>query len=242
MIDDTSDPSEPAGRRGQAQVEPVVPLDQEDDPEPDPGRPRRKARKSLSQRLTQLAEDESRPRIAMADLLTLMPGQAVAALILILAMPNILPGPPGLSAILGLPLVYLNFQLMTRRRPWLPRFIADRSLGRADFLRLTQRIAPLLARVERLLRPRLPALVQRGAEPVIGGFCLVLALVILLPLPLGNMLPALAISLMMLGLLEHDGLWVGIGALTGAVSLVIVAGVVYAMTKAAVFLLSRAFA
>lgn len=242
MIDDISDSAEPARRSGPAEVAPVIPIAADDDPEPEPGKPRRKLRQSLSQRLTQLAEDESRPRIAMSDLLTLMPGQAVAALILIFAAPNVVPGPPGLSAILGLPLVYLTLQLMLGHRPWLPKVIAERSFSRADFATLVGRIAPLLARVEKLLRPRVAPLVGWHAERVIGGFCLVLAVVLTLPVPLANMLPALAICLMMLGLLERDGLWVGIGAVAGIASLVIAAGVVFAMIKAVFFLLSRAFA
>ncbi|SMO88467.1 exopolysaccharide biosynthesis protein [Paracoccus laeviglucosivorans] len=239
MIDDSSDKSEPSRRRGLGEVDPVIPI--ADEPEPEPGQPRRQARKSLSQRLTQLANDETRERIAMADLLTLMPGQALAALVLIFAAPNVVPGPPGLSAILGLPMVYLTFQLMLGRTPWLPPVIAQRTFARGDFAALVLRIAPLLARLEKLLRPRVPALVNYNAERAVGAFCFLLAIIILMPVPLGNMLPALAISLMMLGLLERDGLWVGIGAVTGALSLIVVAGVIYAMIKAVIFLFSRVF-
>lgn len=239
MIDDSSDKSEPSRRCEPGKVDPVIPF--ADEPPPEPGDTPRHKRQSLSERLTRLANDETRERIAMADLLTLMPGQALAALVLIFAAPNVVPGPPGLSAILGLPMVYLTFQLMLGRTPWLPPVIAQRTFARGDFAALVLRIAPLLARLERLLRPRLPALVNYNAERAIGGFCFVLALVILMPVPLGNMLPALAISLMMLGLLERDGLWVGIGAATGVLSLVVVAGVIYAMIKAVVFLFTRVF-
>lgn len=62
-----------------------------------------------------------------------------------------------------------------------------------------------------------------------------------MPIPLGNMLAALAISLIALGVLERDGLWVLIGTVTGLVSLFIVAGVVYALIKSTIFLLFNAF-
>jgi hypothetical protein len=55
------------------------------------------------------------------------------------------------------------------------------------------------------------------------------------------MLPALAITLIALGVLERDGLWVLIGTVTGFVSLFVVAGVVYALVKSAIFLLVNAF-
>lgn len=207
-----------------------------------PGRIRRRApRKRLSQILTTIAGDESRQRISVRDLMAMMPGRALTGLILLFAVPNVVPGPPGLSTVLGLPLVYLTFQLMMGKKPWLPALIAERSLMREDLAVMVDRIAPLLARIERLLRPRLYLLASRRAEHVVGAFCLCLAVILTLPLPLGNMLPALAISLMALGLLQRDGLWVAIGAGVGVVSLFIVVGVVYALVKAAAFIFLSAF-
>ncbi|MTH77713.1 exopolysaccharide biosynthesis protein [Paracoccus aestuariivivens] len=239
MIDDISDKSEPPRRCGPGEVETVIPAS-EDDPPPEPGPRRPTARQSLSQRLTALAQDPARERIAMSDLLDLMPGQALAALILIFAAPNVVPAPPGLSAILGWPLIYLSWQQMTAQRPWLPPVIARRSISRTVFAGLMRRVTPVLAALERMLRPRLATLVTPRAEQVVGAFCLVLSVVLLLPVPLGNMPPALAISVMMLGLLERDGLWTGIGVVLGIASFIIAVGVVYAMIKAVIFLLSQA--
>ena len=103
------------------------------------------------------------------------------------------------------------------------------------------RFSPLLARAERLLRPRLLFVTSIAGERVIGGLCLVLALVLALPIPLGNMLPAIAISLMALGVLERDGVWVIGGAVIGALSLVVVWGVVWALARAAFFVIINAF-
>lgn len=240
MIDDNSDKSEPERRSGPDDVAPVIPVSEDEIPA-DPGPHPLPARDSLSQRLNLLADDDARERIAMTDLLDLMPGQALAALILIFAAPNVVPAPPGLSAILGWPLVYLTWQQMMAQRPWLPPIIARRSVSRNVFATLIFRVTPWLGRLEKLLRPRLLWLVDHRAERLIGALCLLLSVILLLPVPLGNMLPALAISLMMLGLLERDGLWTLIGAIVGIASFVLAIGVVYAMIKAAIFLLTRAF-
>ena len=229
-------------------VDPVIAEDDAADPVPaapplvaaDDGRERQAPRRRLSDILTDLAGDENRSRISISDLLTVMRGRALAALLLIFAAPNVLPSIPGMSSILGLPLIYLSSQLMLGKKPWLPKLVAGRSFAREDFAAMVDRAAPLLARAERLLRPRLWALVHPRAEPIIGAICLLLACVIALPIPLGNMLPALALSLLALGLLERDGLWIIIGAVVGGLSLVIVAGVVYAMVKALVFLVVNA--
>lgn len=204
--------------------------------------PRSRARsKTLSQVLSAIASDTSRDFIAINDLITLLGGRGRAGLILLFALPNVLPAPPGMSGVLGLPLLYLSVQMMLGRMPWLPRFIGHRSVPRDRFAMLVETLGPWLARAERLLRPRWPWLVNHGAERVIGAFCLVLAAVLALPIPLGNMLPAFAICLLALGVLERDGLWVLIGTLTGLVSLFIVAGVVYALVKSTIFLMLNAF-
>jgi hypothetical protein len=57
----------------------------------------------------------------------------------------------------------------------------------------------------------------------VGAVCLILAVIITLPVPLGHMLPGTAISLLALGLIERDGLAIGIGVATAGLALVIVA-------------------
>jgi hypothetical protein len=157
------------------------------------------------------------------------------------ALPNILPTPPGTSGILGLPLVYLSAQMMLGRLPWLPPFISNRSMSRDDFTQTISRATPLLARAEKLLKPRLSLFVKDNAQNVIGAVCLLLAVVLMLPIPFGNMLPAIAISLISLGVLERDGAWVLSGFAVATASMFVVAGVVYAMAKATLYLLVNAF-
>lgn len=197
--------------------------------------------RKLTSVLTELVNDPSRSRISVGDLVQNLKFRAFGAMLLIFALPNALPALPGTSAILGLPLLYLTFQLMLGRAAWLPGFISNRSMQREDMAKLIAKMSPWLHRAERLLVPRLLWVTSPVAERVIGALCLVLAIVLVLPIPLGNMLPALAISLMALGLLEKDGLWILLGALVGIGSLVIVYGVLFAFAKALIFVIVHAF-
>jgi hypothetical protein len=201
----------------------------------------RPQRKRLSELLDEISADETRTRISVSDLIVAMEGRATGALLLLFALPNVLPTPPGTSGILGLPLVYLSGQMMLGRLPWLPPFIANRSMSRDDFAQMISRATPLLARAEKLLKPRLSLFVKDSAQNIIGAVCLLLAVVLMLPIPLGNMLPAIAISLISLGVLERDGAWVLGGFAMAAAALFVVAGVIFAMAKATVFLLVNAF-
>jgi hypothetical protein len=196
---------------------------------------------SLSQMLTQIARDDSRDRICVRDLLLAMQDRAMGALIFVFAIPNAIPLPPGASSILGAPLLFLTAQLALGRRPWLPRVIADRCMDRAHFASLVSRIAPWLQRGERLLRPRLEVLTRPPMEYLVGTICLLLAIVLFLPIPMGNMPPAAAISLFALALLERDGVWILAGLAATAVAIAITWGVLFTLFRSGLFLLERMF-
>ena len=189
--------------------------------------------------LWQMSIETTRERISIGDLLTALGDRATAALMFIFAFPNVLPTPPGTSTILGAPLIFLAAQLMLGRAPWLPAFVSRRSMSQADFTRLVKRIVPWLVRAESLLRPRLELLARPPMEYFVGLLSLLLAVLLVLPIPLGNMLPALAISLLALGVLERDGIWVLAGLAAAVAGVSLVSGVVFAMVKAAVFFLAQ---
>ncbi len=170
-----------------------------------------------------------------------MRDRAFGALMLIFAAPNVLPLPPGTSTVLGAPLIFLAAQLaLGRPRPWLPKLMAARSMSREDFAITIGRVTPWLVSAERLLKPRLSFLTRPPFEQVIGVICLVLAIILFLPIPLGNMPPALAICLFALAILERDGLAALSGALVAVLSVAIVWGVLYTLIKSAIFVIGGA--
>lgn len=201
----------------------------------------RKPRKRLSDILRDIVDQGVSSHITVGDLVRSMDGRAFGALMLIFAFPNVLPAPPGLAAFLGLPLIYLSTQMMLGRTPWLPPFIDNRSLSRENFRVLIDRANPILARVEKLLAQRLSALTSGPAERLLGGLCLALSLILVLPIPLGNLMPALAICVIALGILERDGYWILMGLVAALVAFVWVGGLAYALIKSALFLLINAF-
>jgi hypothetical protein len=188
---------------------------------------------SLSTTLQHIAARPDRERIFIRDLLAELDQRAIAAMLFVFAVPNTIPVPPGVSGVLGAPLLFLAAQLMLGRAPWLPAIIADRSFASADFARILNKIGPWLAKAERLMRPRFSVLTKPPAEYIIGAITLILAIVLFLPIPLGNMLPAIAICILALGLIQRDGLWVIAGTATAIVSVIIVSGVIAAFTFAA---------
>lgn len=163
-------------------------------------------------------------RVSVAAILTAFGDRAFGALLLVFALPNAIPMPPGTSAVLGAPLVFVAFQLMIGRPVlWLPGFITNRSMAREDFASIAARIDPWVKRLERLLKPRLQALTTPLADRLTGLACFVLALILALPIPFGNMPPAATIAAFALGMIESDGVAIGVGWLGTVISFVILA-------------------
>lgn len=186
----------------------------------------------LSATLLRIAAKPGRDRIYIRDLLVELDHRAIAAMLFIFAVPNTIPVPPGVSGVLGAPLIFLTAQLMLGRPPWLPRLISDRSFARSDFEKVVTKVGPWLQKAEKLMRPRLEVLAGPPAECLVGALALLLAVVLFLPIPLGNMLPAIAICILALGLIERDGLWVLIGTAVSIASVIIVSGVIAAFAYA----------
>ncbi len=209
--------------------------------EPDPAEPpvppavpRRRGR-HISTILTALADSADGERVSFGHLLDAFDSRAYGPLIVLFAAPNVLPvALPGISAVLGAPLILLTAQLMVgQRRPWLPKFLRRRSLRRVDFERLVGRIAPRLRRIERMVRPRLLPVTGVVGKRAIGAAGLLLAAIVFLPIPFGNSIPGLALVLMAVGLLGRDGLAVLAGGAIGLVGLAVVSGFIWGAVAAA---------
>lgn len=195
----------------------------------------------LSDMLQGLADDDSRERISVGDMVETMRKRAFGALMLIFAFPNILPTPPGTAGVLGLPLIFLSAQMMLGLNPWLPAVIARRSMARSTFQALVSRIRPWLLKAERLLKARLKPLAWPVSQRVLGGLCLIVSIALALPVPFANMAPAIALCIIGLGVLERDGVWILLGIAAAFGSLIYVAGLAYALIKSAIFIVMNAF-
>lgn len=187
----------------------------------------------LSEILTDIANDPARERIAMADIRDAMGDRAFGAMMFVFAAPNTLPvNAPGVSVVLGIPLLFLSLQLMFGFAvPWLPRSLVLANVTRQRFARVMNVIVPWIRRAEKLSRPRWPLLAAGFAERVIGLVCVVLSVVLILPVPFGNMGPAIAVCILAFALLERDGKATLTGLVASVVALTFAWGVILAIVK-----------
>ena len=183
---------------------------------------------------------ETGPRINLGALRDALGDRGFGVLLFIFALPNLIPvNIPLLSALLGLPLVLLAAQLSYgRHKPWFPAWLTGQTFSRQGFAAIVNRALPYLERTERLLRPRLTILVSWTGERLIGLAILILALILALPIPFANWLPACAIAIIALAIVEKDGVAVLVGLAVGVISLLVAATVVVGLIKAFLLLFS----
>lgn len=178
--------------------------------------------------LLRRVSDSAGDKITLGQIANAMDDRSFGAFLVVFCLPNLVPLPPGATFILGLPLIFIACQMAFSRLDtiWLPKRLRDYAFDNKAFSAVLDKFIPWMNKAERIIKPRFFS-GNRLIERVLGLFALILALIVFLPIPLGNMGPSLALALMGLGLTERDGLLMGVGVIIGLAFSVVVSYVGY---------------
>jgi hypothetical protein len=146
--------------------------------------------------------------LRVRDLLDALHERAFGMAILIFVLPNTppMPGIPYVSTLTGIPICLFALQLIFGlHRPWLPSGMARREIPQRRIRGVWKKILPVFLRVEKYVRPRHLALTSQFAERLLAVVIFGFGFVMALPIPAGNLLPAWAVTLLSLGMMERDG-------------------------------------
>lgn len=153
--------------------------------------------------------------------------RAFGAIILLMALPNIIPQIPGMSTIFGLLIMLPAMQLVLGlRQMWLPNYLAKIKLPSSKVAAVVTLAIPWVEKFEKMIKPRLTVLTYPPMENIIGALVLLLGFILFLPIPGGNWLPAMACCLFALGMLERDGMFTLMGLAATVGSLIIVGAII----------------
>lgn len=170
--------------------------------------------------LRALASDP-RSEMSVTDVLAYLGDRALAAAMLVFALPILAPLPPGSNFVLGLPLLAITAQLMLGRSTlWLPGIIGRKRVRLDASRKFLRKAADRLAWLEQYMKPRHGWFCSPRADRIIGAACFMLAILLFLPIPFASVLPALALSLFALGLVKRDGMFIAGGWLIVILALV----------------------
>lgn len=178
----------------------------------------------VSQRLREAGAALQDDRVTLRALLKAHGPEAQGTLLLLLAAPCLLPV-PGVGTVLGLGMVALAMAMWQgQSTPCLPQRVADLALPRHWARRVLSMLASAYALAGRHARARLDHLVCAGRRSLTSVAVGAMALLIVMPIPFGNVLPALALMLIGLGLVFRDGIAVVLGLLMSATALAATGG------------------
>lgn len=179
----------------------------------------------IVQRLRDAAAAIQEERVSMRAMAQAHGPEAHGTLLLLLAMPCLLPV-PGVGAVLGLGMAALAVAMWRGHcAPFLPQRVAELELPRHWAQRVLVGLASAYVLAGRHARARLSHLAVSGRRSATALAVGLMAAIIVMPIPFGNLLPAVALVFIWLGLVFRDGVAVILGLLMSGVALVATTGV-----------------
>jgi len=176
---------------------------------------------SLPRRLRRAAADlRAQPEaIDLHAIVEAHGGASMAAFLVVLAVPAMIPVPGvPIGAIMSVGIYLIALAMLAGvETVRMPPKLAGVKFSSRNARQILHRLAWLYAWGARRARPRLDWLAGPAARRWLGVFVALMATVIVLPIPLGNIAPGAALVVMALSLLFKDGLGVlfslGVGIL-----------------------------
>ena len=166
----------------------------------------------LSSDLQKLLDHLDGNSLTIGDLEQALRWRGFAILILLMAIPFCIIPVPGLSTPFGIAIFLMGGRIACGRKPWLPGFIFKIEIPHPRLERLLKAGVGVVRRLEKVVKPRMHFIQNwPGMMHLIGVSIASGGLLLMLPLPFSNWLPAWAILFLTTGMMEKDGLLVLVG-------------------------------
>ncbi len=169
--------------------------------------------------LQRLHDEATADHFTLSWLMDSLHKRSFGIIVLLLALVAIAP---GVSIVAGILLLIPAFEMIAgRAAPVFPRLIATRPLPARHLAALVQRAVPVLKYLEKVIHPRWPTPFE-ATKRLVGAVVAILSISLLItPIPLSNVVPALVIALIALAYLEEDGLLLSIALLAAFIVMTI---------------------
>jgi len=180
----------------------------------------------VAQRLREAAAALPDGRVSLQALAQAHGPAAHGSLLLLMAAPCLLPV-PGVGTVLGVGMAALAAAMWRGDAvQCLPRRVAQFELSHHWARRVLGLLASTYSIAARFAKARFSHLASLGRRSSIAATVGLMAVIVLLPIPFGNALPALSIMFIGLGLVFRDGVAIVLGLATAGLALLITAGLV----------------
>lgn len=170
----------------------------------------------ISRRLLAFSRSSKSRTMEAGDLVDGLGPEGLGLALLVLTLPALMPLPGPFGMVFGALVLTVACQMLFgAERFWLPPLLRRRKLSQQMVRSLIARALPWIGRAESVLQEsRLRQFTDRGARIACSLPSLLMSVAIMLPIPLGNFLPAVALVFVSIGFVARDGLAVLAGLAT----------------------------
>lgn len=207
-------------------------------PQPNP----RRHTGPISRRLLDVAQSVRRDSLTLGELVDRLAAEGLGLTLLLLTVPALIPLPGPFGMLFGTLVALVAIQIMLGAdRLWLPAVLRRRRLPQRGLRNVIRVALDWTGVAERMLREhRLVWLTGKPARMLLAPPLLLMAITIVLPIPFGNVVPALALISAALGFIASDGLAVLASIVLAVVAVLWTALLLYSGAAAASYVADRA--
>jgi hypothetical protein len=148
------------------------------------------------------------------ELVAALKERSFGILLLVVAIPNacLIASIPMVSFIFGFIVIIVSIQIIFKPHTIkLPNAIGNKTFSKKQLENILNKHTSHIVKIEKYIKMRWSFLTSTIGEIFLGIVCLIHGILIILPIPLGNFLPGIALVFLALGVIEKDGLFVVIG-------------------------------
>ncbi len=179
-------------------------------------------RSATTEILEDVVKKTTTDKISISDLIIAMDAGGFGLIMTIFSLPIIIPLPPPFPSLISIPMVIFSFQMMVGyKSPRLPKRLSNLSVSRNVLAMMVEKSAPYIRKAESFVKPRLSVLSSDWFRQIIGLFCFIFSMSVLLPLPLSNFIPGMGVLIASFGLLGRDGFIILLGLFVGSMGILI---------------------
>jgi hypothetical protein len=176
---------------------------------------------STSKIISGVSEQIPEDGVNFREFLDLIGEQGGLISCLILVAPFLLPvSIPGSSLPFGLAIILINIAILTKTHPLIPKMVMEYKISQSTMVSLLNGMNRILKGLEKFVKPRLNIVTRPYMDQINNVFMIFCAFLLMLPLPvpLTDFLPAYSILFLTLGSVENDGYMVIAGYLMALIT------------------------
>jgi hypothetical protein len=183
----------------------------------------------LGETLAQLLRSEDARGLSIHEITGAVGEKGFGLVLMVLSLPSALPVPaPGYSTPFGIVIALIALQMLIGRQSlWVPAKLCGLRIKPKLAGSMLGAASRFLGKIERFIRPRQKWIRGRIGQGALALVVVIMACLMMLPIPLTNTFPAMVIFMIGIGLSEEDGLLAMAAFAVGCCAVLLYTGVVY---------------